>query len=72
MNALDETEQYSFSMCNPPFYQDTNHQSDSEYSNLSEAIPKSGQDHEIKTFGGEANFVKRIIEDSILLQRRVR
>ena len=56
----EREESFDFSMCNPPFYRPEQDR---------EAV---GKDTEMRTRGGEVEFVRRIIEESELFSSRVR
>lgn len=52
-------EKISFTMCNPPFYGE-DHDEESDPASDTPA----GQDHELKTKGGEVEFISKMISDS--------
>ncbi len=74
---LDSTvPQYSFCMCNPPFFKDTEER-------LGGVMSRSGRRPTAETFsnatrseaitqGGEREFVSRIVHDSLKLRNRVK
>ena len=76
IGATDETVQYSFCMCNPPFFKDN----EDRYGGG--GVPRSkprplpttfsrGTVEEMITEEGEVEFVKRIVHDSLILRSRV-
>ncbi|KAF8985677.1 hypothetical protein BGZ46_002760 [Entomortierella lignicola] len=64
---------YHFCMCNPPFYEDENEIKESFEAKieLPSAICK-GTSNEMMTVGGEVQFVKQMIDESLQLQTRIR
>jgi len=67
--VLDEGTTYDFCMCNPPFFKDS---VERDGVNKKQQVELSGADHEVITEGGEVQFVKRIILDSLKLQKKIR
>ncbi|XP_033209595.1 RNA N6-adenosine-methyltransferase METTL16 [Belonocnema kinseyi] len=67
---LDEKENYSFVMCNPPFFKA---EGDSEKTpkRLPPRNAPTGNKSELVVEGGEIAFIMKLIDDSILLQERV-
>ncbi|XP_076833452.1 RNA N(6)-adenosine-methyltransferase mettl16 [Brachyhypopomus gauderio] len=77
MNALKEEESvvYDFCMCNPPFFANQLEAKGVNSRNSRRTPPSSvntGGVTEIMAEGGELEFVKRIIHDSLQLKRRLR
>ena len=77
LGAVDETVQYSFCMCNPPFFKDKEERYGGGVATRSELRPppstfSGGTQGETVTEGGEVTFVKRIIQESLMLKNRVR
>ena len=70
-----EKEQYDFCMCNPPFFMDEKDKR-SEHSRTDQRpIPSTqntGNESETITSGGEVEFVKRIVSDSLVLKEKIR
>ena len=69
VGVLDEGTSYDFCMCNPPFFKDT---LERHGVNKKQQVETSGADHEVITEGGEVQFVKRIISDSLKLRSKIR
>ena len=75
---LDETTNYDFCMCNPPFFQDAvDREGDRANRTGTRPSPPNAPtskmaDHETVTEGGEVQFVIRILTDSLKLRTRVR
>ena len=67
VGVLDEGTAYDFCMCNPPFFKDS---VERDGVNKKQQVELSGADHEVITEGGEVQFVKKIISDSLKLQNR--
>lgn len=65
---------YAFSMCNPPFFKSKEERlgGSSDSQRPTPSTVNSGSESETITQGGEVQFVKRMIEDSLVLQNRVR
>ena len=76
LGAVDSTTQYSFCMCNPPFFKDREERYGGGASRSELRPPpstfSSGTLSETVTEGGEVEFVKRIIHDSLTLRSSVR
>nr|XP_018902763.1 PREDICTED: methyltransferase-like protein 16 homolog [Bemisia tabaci] len=73
--AIDEAEDYTFCMCNPPFFGSMKEVSGKSRSPNSRAPPRNahtGIENELVTEGGEVAFVGRIIHDSKKLQNKVK
>jgi methyltransferase len=75
--AVDDTVRYSFCMCNPPFFKDGEERYGGGANTRSELRPppgtfSSGTLGETVTEGGEVEFVRKIIHDSLALRDRVR
>lgn len=71
-NVRGET-RYDFCMCNPPFYESWEQVSDSR--DLKEEEPSAvclGTESEMVTAGGEVEFVRKLISESLLLRGNVR
>ena len=75
---MDEKAEYSFCMCNPPFFQDSvdregdrSNRTGTRHSPPSSSMSKMA-DHETVTEGGEVQFVGRILMDSLNLRTKVR
>lgn len=71
-----ETTHYAFSMCNPPFFKSEEEKLGglSSHGDL-RPLPSTfstGTEKETTTEGGEVEFVKRMIEDSLTLRDRIR
>ncbi|XP_065893555.1 RNA N6-adenosine-methyltransferase mettl16-like isoform X2 [Dysidea avara] len=69
VGVLDDKTSYDFCMCNPPFFKDT---MERDGVNKKHQVELSGADHEVITEGGEVQFVKRIISDSLKLRSKIR
>lgn len=76
--ALDEEPTefcYDFCMCNPPFYKDNEDKHGTHSRTAHRPIPNTsntGNQSETITEGGEVEFVKRIIADSMKLRNTFR
>jgi len=73
--ALDPAvSQYTFTMCNPPFFRDIDERlgSSTTGSRPPAGTCSTASDGEAITPGGEREFVERIIQDSLKLKHRVR
>ena len=75
--AIDGVVRYSFCMCNPPFFKDREERYGGGATTRSELRPppgtfSSGTLGETVTEGGEVEFVRKIIHDSLALRDRVR
>ncbi|KAF9208268.1 hypothetical protein BGZ49_009320 [Haplosporangium sp. Z 27] len=72
-NLIHGIDMYHFCMCNPPFYEDENEIKESFEAKieLPSAICK-GTSNEMMTVGGEVQFVKQMIDESLQLQTRIR
>ncbi|KAI9365867.1 hypothetical protein BD770DRAFT_423739 [Pilaira anomala] len=70
---LDDTTDYDFCMCNPPFYSS---QEEIEQGLLNKELEPStvcqGSINEMITEGGELGFISRMIKESVGLGRRIR
>ncbi|GAA5804994.1 hypothetical protein HPULCUR_010507 [Helicostylum pulchrum] len=70
---LDDSTEYTFSMCNPPFYSS---EEEIEQGLLNKELEPSavclGSTNEMITEGGELGFVSRMIKESVLHGRKVR
>ena len=76
-NAIETSvSQYSFTMCNPPFFKNKKDKFGDLTSHSSKrpapSTFSSGAEVETITEGGEVGFVERIIEDSLELRERIR
>jgi len=69
VGVLDEGTSYDFCMCNPPFFKDS---VERDGVNKKQQVELSGADHEVITEGGEVQFVKKIISDSLKLRSKIR
>ncbi|KAF9292747.1 Methyltransferase-like protein 16 [Linnemannia elongata] len=69
----DREQRYDFCMCNPPFYKDEQDIQDSLEGKEGQpsAICK-GTTNEMITTGGEAQFVKQMVDESIIHGQRIR
>ncbi|KAG2234614.1 hypothetical protein INT48_003422 [Thamnidium elegans] len=71
--VLDDSIEYTFSMCNPPFYSS---EEEIEQGLLNKELEPSavclGSMNEMITEGGELGFVSRMIKESVLHGRKVR
>jgi 23S rRNA A1618 N6-methylase RlmF len=76
IGLIDEEETYDFCMCNPPFYSDhleaqgitsTRNDNRSESSSISTA-----SENESIAWGGEVRFVTQMIEESLILKKKIR
>lgn len=65
---------YAFSMCNPPFFKSKEERlgGTSDITRPPPATVNSGTESETVVKGGEVQFVKRMIEDSLELRDRVK
>ena len=75
LGALDTTERYSFCMCNPPFFKDNEERYGGSSRSDHRPAPSTfsgATAGETVTEGGEEEFVKRIIRDSLVLNKGVR
>lgn len=73
--VVDDCIQYSFCMCNPPFYHDKEDQLGGASRTGHRPIPhtqNTGNEAETITKGGEVEFVRRIIVDSLSLGTNIR
>ena len=70
MKLLDDNENYSFVMCNPPFFK-TNDDCEKIPKRLPPRNAPTGNESELIVEGGEIAFIMRLIDDSILLRERV-
>lgn len=72
---VDHSTQYSFCMCNPPFYHDKEDQLGGASRSGHRPIPRTqntGNEAETITKGGEVEFVRRIVVDSLTLGTSIR
>jgi len=65
-NLVEGTERIDFCMCNPPFFEEISQ------TGLNRKVVCTGTIQEMVVEGGEKQFVSRMIEESILLQDRIR
>ena len=80
LNGLIDTGQYidtqfDFCMCNPPFYDEGEDRVGGDSRTGHRPIPhtlNTGNQSETRTPGGEVEFVKRIIEDSLILGNKIK
>lgn len=72
--VMEENEMYDFCMCNPPFFKnDTEANSDSESESLGDDDHSAvGAPNEILFDGGEVEFVKNIIRESLIIQSQIK
>ena len=66
---------YDFCMCNPPFFKDKEDKKGTQSRTTHRPIPttqNTGNESETITQGGEVEFVKRIIADSLKLKEKIR
>ena len=74
--VVEDTKQYEFCMCNPPFFADhTEAQAVQKTRNYSRSDPKSvctGSFTEMIVEGGEEKFVLKMIEESTKLKDQIR
>ncbi|KAG0230231.1 Methyltransferase-like protein 16 [Actinomortierella wolfii] len=64
---------YDFCMCNPPFFEDDDDYLTSlSFKQDAPAAALQATDSELKTSGGEVEFIKRMIDESRILQTRIR
>ncbi|KAG0254705.1 hypothetical protein DFQ27_006709 [Actinomortierella ambigua] len=69
----DPNQTYDFCMCNPPFFESDDDYLESLASKVeAPAATLSATDMELTTPGGEVQFVKKMIDESKKLQKRVR
>ncbi|KAF9977028.1 hypothetical protein BGZ73_007236 [Actinomortierella ambigua] len=69
----DPSQSYDFCMCNPPFFESDDDYLESLGFKLdAPAAALSATDNELTTPGGEVQFVKKMIDESKELQKRVR
>ncbi|GAM18807.1 hypothetical protein SAMD00019534_019820 [Acytostelium subglobosum LB1] len=64
--ASDNGETFDVSMCNPPFFDSL------DQTKLNPKTVCTGSDSELVTEGGELEFVKKMIQDSLFLRTRIR
>lgn len=72
---IEDGRQYSFCMCNPPFFSDREEAAGLNCRSEKRPLPKSvctATDDEAITEGGEVAFVKKIIKESIELKHTIR
>lgn len=72
---LSQTDQIHFTMCNPPFFSDENsneHSQNRTGKRKSANNAKTGIECELTISGGEVKFVKKMIEQSKVLENRVK
>lgn len=70
-----EKAHYDFCMCNPPFFTDEKDKRSEHSRTDHRPIPttqNTGNESETITSGGEVEFVKRIISDSLVLKEKIR
>ena len=76
MGVVEKDISYDFCMCNPPFFKDREEMLGLSTSRTGHRpIPhtqNTGNETETITEGGEIEFVKRIISDSLKLGTRIR
>ncbi|EFA81716.1 hypothetical protein PPL_05710 [Heterostelium album PN500] len=65
-NVIDEYSRYEISICNPPFFEDL------KQTKLNHKTTCTGADNELVTEGGELQFVKRMIKDSLILRSNIK
>ncbi|XP_024941778.1 U6 small nuclear RNA (adenine-(43)-N(6))-methyltransferase isoform X2 [Cephus cinctus] len=70
-NAVPKNETYSFSMCNPPFFE-TNEVSENNGQRLPPRNAPTGCKDELIVEGGEQKFVLKIIEDSMKMGDQIK
>nr|CAG4650088.1 EOG090X04JL [Sida crystallina] len=70
------TDPYTFSMCNPPFFDsdspDTKSRTDKRHAPMCPEKGGSTSSHEISFKGGEVQFIKRLIDESRSLKSNIR
>ncbi len=74
-DSLPESQIYDFCMCNPPFFGDKEEASGEASRTDRRTLPFSvstATDSESITKGGEVEFVKKIIEESLVLKQKLR
>ncbi|MBS0627441.1 MAG: 23S rRNA (adenine(1618)-N(6))-methyltransferase RlmF [Verrucomicrobia bacterium] len=78
-DVLQENEIVDISMCNPPFHsslKEAHEGTKRKWKNLgikkSSVLNFGGKENELSCFGGEAGFLKRMIQESALVQDRCR
>lgn len=78
LDALEQSkewERFDFTMCNPPFFKDDHDSDDGTVKEASKRKPannaKTGINCELTTTGGEVEFVKKIIQRSTQLKKKV-
>ncbi|KAI8885015.1 S-adenosyl-L-methionine dependent methyltransferase [Backusella circina FSU 941] len=70
---LDKKEDYTFSMCNPPFYESKEElENGAQNKELEPSAICTGSEQEMITEGGEYAFIETMIKESIKLKTRVR
>ncbi|KAG9288519.1 hypothetical protein G9A89_015725 [Geosiphon pyriformis] len=72
LEQITSSKRFSFCMCNPPFYE--SQEQYEEALNSKEAEPSgilTATRGEIITIGGELNFIKRILQESLILKDKI-
>ncbi|XP_023288443.1 U6 small nuclear RNA (adenine-(43)-N(6))-methyltransferase-like [Orussus abietinus] len=69
--VIPEDVQYSFVMCNPPFFGFDKHLKKKPKKQPARSAP-SGSGGELLTEGGEVQFIQRIMEDSIEIKEKIK
>ncbi|XP_057321922.1 U6 small nuclear RNA (adenine-(43)-N(6))-methyltransferase [Microplitis mediator] len=67
---MTDEESYSFTMCNPPFFDDDN--TEKKEKRLPPTNAKTGHDIELSVTGGEKFFVSQMIDASIELKEKIK
>lgn len=62
---------YDFCLCNPPFFENAD-EIRKKHQNSNETIADNAQKEEIFVKGGEYEFVKNILKDSLIYKDRIR
>lgn len=71
-NVIDDDKTYDFCMCNPPFFDQQLCHEERSSDEEEETTDAAGSKEEISVPGGEVEFVKRIIDDSVVLRDRIK
>lgn len=67
---INNEENYSFVMCNPPFFK-TDHDLKKQDKRLPPRNASSGKESELIVEGGEIAFIMRLIDDSMKFKERI-
>ncbi|KAI8146820.1 hypothetical protein BJV82DRAFT_398662 [Fennellomyces sp. T-0311] len=69
---LEDGKQYTFCMCNPPFYQSHDElQAALESKEVDPSAACTGREYEMVTDGGEYGFIERIMNESLIYKDRI-